>query len=137
MNLRERRKNDRTARAADRNILAGVDPVSDQEWQIGASVRRLETIPETLIEPRLCGVIGIDRDRSPHRHPKRTKIIDPVNVVGMRMCEDDAMYLIDFSVDKLRSKIRAGIDEDTRGLPCLIGEALNERCRSGSPVAGL
>jgi len=126
-----------TARAINLDVVTRLDPISSQERRIGAAVRRFEAIPETLIQPRLRCVIGEDWDRSPHCHPKRTKIINPMNVVGVWMGKNDAVDLIDSSVNELRSQVWTSVDKDTSGRPRLIGEPLDKRCGSGSSISGL
>src|SRR6516165_2418645 len=56
--------------------------------------------------------IGIERDGAAHQTVDRPQVVDPVEMVGMRMSEHRRVDPPDAAIEELLAQIRGSIDED-------------------------
>ena len=138
MNLEKRCELDPAARPIHLEGFLEDYRLALEDRRIEASRRRSETIAESFVEAGLGRIVGEDIDQFAVAMEIAAKIVDAVNMIGMRMGVDDAVQRIDAAkAQKLRPQIRRGVDERPGRTRRVGGEALDENAAPASAVPGL
>ena len=133
MNLIKRQERDRPACPVDhhRRLQISDQMRTDDRW-IGTARWRFHAIAEGLAQMRHRRLIRVDRDAFALNHDETTDVIDPVNMIRMRMGVENRVEALDIVVDHLLAKIRAGIDHHNRF--ATVADPAHHESRTGTPI---
>src|ERR1700732_3727107 len=97
---------------------------------------RFEKIPEIRTNDGGSGGIHIEVDFSPSHDDQRSNLVNSMNMVGVRMGQQDGVEAADAEPEQLFAKIRRHVDEDL-GRGAVLASALDEDRTAPAPVFGI
>ena len=97
--------------------------ISQQRWILAAR-RRLENIAEARSQRLRRRLVCVQVDAALHLDDQRPHIVDPVRMIGVRMCDQHAIQAGRPGVKKLLTQVRRRVDERSRyaSMPCALDQ---------------
>src|SRR5690242_15070985 len=133
--LRERQGRNRAPFPLDDYRLVRLEPVLGDDWRILTARRGAKAISESRMQGRGGGLIKVDVDAPVLAHHQRTKIVNPMRMIGMLVREHNAVEPIHLRGEKLLAQIRRCVDKHTRD--AAGAAALEKKRRASAPVLGI